>query len=133
MHGDSAVSERGELKGRPDEAAEDAAEWEPALGRECERALGRGQGNGAPEPVRADVCAAAVDRRAEAVACWVLELRVARALRQLANPNVGRPVAAGRGPPGIECVLEEAGGPVVIDGELEAERPGDLILHLRPL
>jgi hypothetical protein len=25
------------------------------------------------------------------------------------------------------------GGPVVVAGELEAERPGDLVLHLGPL
>lgn len=34
-------------------------------------------------------------------------------------------------PPGVEGVLEEAGGTGVFAGELEAERPGDPVLRLR--
>ena len=123
----------GELQCRSDEAAEDSAEREAVLGREHERALGRRRGDEAPTAVRADVRTALVDRRAEAVACRVLELRVAGARCEFAELNVGRAVIAGRGTPGIECGFEEAGGPVVGGGELEAERPGDLVLHLRPL
>src|SRR4029077_9088373 len=110
---DGAVPGEGELECRPDEAAEDPAEREAALGCKYERALVCGRGDEAPASVRADVGAAVVDRRAEAVACRVLELRVVGTLGELAELNIGGPVTGGRGAPGIECGLEEAGGPLV--------------------
>ena len=54
-----------------------------------------------------------------------LQLRLAWTLGQLIDPYVGGPSGAGHRPPWVECVPEEAGGPVVVGGELEAERPGD--------
>jgi hypothetical protein len=134
MYRDSVVAGRGELKRWSYEAAEDPTEGKSALGCEDERTLGGRRGDCTPEPVRADVCAAGIDRRTERVSRRVLELGIVWLFGKLADANVNRPGARRRGSPRVEGGLNEASSRGIVgEAELEAKRPGDLVHHLRPL